>query len=123
MVRTCHRHGAHAIGGMAALVPNRRDREVARTRSGGSPRGQAARRRATAWTAPGSPIPTWFASLVKFDERLGDRPSATLASAPSRSSWWIPARTRPAATTCLRLAAARPGPRSGPVTKSLPART
>lgn len=28
MVRTCHRRGAHAIGGMAAFIPNRRDPKV-----------------------------------------------------------------------------------------------
>jgi malate synthase len=28
LVRTCHRRGAHAIGGMAALIPNRRDAEA-----------------------------------------------------------------------------------------------
>jgi len=28
MVSTCHRRGAHAIGGMAAFIPNRRDPEV-----------------------------------------------------------------------------------------------
>src|SRR5207249_1720071 len=28
LVRTCHRHGAHAIGGMAAFIPNRRDPAV-----------------------------------------------------------------------------------------------
>ena len=28
MVKTCHRRGAHAIGGMAAFIPNRRDAEV-----------------------------------------------------------------------------------------------
>jgi malate synthase len=28
LVRTCHRRGAHAIGGMAAFIPSRRDREV-----------------------------------------------------------------------------------------------
>jgi malate synthase len=28
MIRTCHRRGAHAIGGMAAFIPNRRDPEV-----------------------------------------------------------------------------------------------
>lgn len=28
MVKTCHRRGAHAIGGMAAFIPNRRDKEV-----------------------------------------------------------------------------------------------
>ena len=28
LVRTCHRRGAHAIGGMAAFIPTRRDPEV-----------------------------------------------------------------------------------------------
>jgi malate synthase len=28
LVRTCHRRGAHAIGGMAAFIPNRRDADV-----------------------------------------------------------------------------------------------
>src|SRR3974377_2054559 len=28
LVKTCHRRGAHAIGGMAAFVPNRRKPEV-----------------------------------------------------------------------------------------------
>jgi malate synthase len=28
LVHACHRHGAHAIGGMAAFIPNRRDPEV-----------------------------------------------------------------------------------------------
>ncbi|MDQ2960306.1 MAG: malate synthase A [Candidatus Dormibacteraeota bacterium] len=28
LVRSCHRRGAHAIGGMAALIPNRRDAEA-----------------------------------------------------------------------------------------------
>ncbi len=28
LVQTCHRRGAHAIGGMAAFIPNRRDQEV-----------------------------------------------------------------------------------------------
>ena len=31
LVRTCHRRGAHAIGGMAAFIPNRRDPEVTET--------------------------------------------------------------------------------------------
>ena len=31
MVRTCHKRGAHAIGGMAAFIPNRRDPEVTET--------------------------------------------------------------------------------------------
>jgi malate synthase len=28
LVRTCHRRGAHAVGGMAAFIPSRRDPEV-----------------------------------------------------------------------------------------------
>jgi malate synthase len=31
LVATCHRRGAHAIGGMAAFIPNRRDAEVTET--------------------------------------------------------------------------------------------
>jgi malate synthase len=31
LVKTCHRRGAHAIGGMAAFIPSRRDPEVNRT--------------------------------------------------------------------------------------------
>ncbi len=30
LVQTCHKRGAHAIGGMAAFIPNRRDAEVTR---------------------------------------------------------------------------------------------
>ncbi|CAN5153832.1 malate synthase A [soil metagenome] len=30
LVRTCHRRGAHAIGGMSAFIPNRREPEVTR---------------------------------------------------------------------------------------------
>jgi malate synthase len=31
LVRTCHRRGAHAMGGMAAFIPNRRDAAVTET--------------------------------------------------------------------------------------------
>ncbi|APU17592.1 MULTISPECIES: malate synthase A [Actinoalloteichus] len=31
LVRTCHRRGAHAIGGMAAFIPNRRDEQATAT--------------------------------------------------------------------------------------------
>ena len=43
LVRTCHRRGAHAMGGMAAYIPSRRDPEAnrARAREGGG--GQGAR--------------------------------------------------------------------------------
>ena len=58
LVQTCHRRGAHAIGGMAAFIPSRRDAEVNERR----PRPACARTRsarpATASTAPGWPTPT-----------------------------------------------------------------
>ncbi len=31
LVKTCHRRGAYAIGGMAAFIPSRRDAELNRT--------------------------------------------------------------------------------------------
>jgi malate synthase len=34
LVRTCHRRGAHAIGGMAAFIPSRRDAELNATAIG-----------------------------------------------------------------------------------------
>ena len=43
LVQTCHRRGAHAIGGMAAFIPNRRDPEVTERRAGQGPRRQGAR--------------------------------------------------------------------------------
>ena len=43
LVRTCHKRGAHAIGGMAAFIPNRRDPEVTENALGQGARGQGAR--------------------------------------------------------------------------------
>ena len=44
LVKTCHRRGAHAIGGMAAFIPSRRDPEVNEvaltTARGQAPRGR-----------------------------------------------------------------------------------
>ena len=71
-VATCHRRGAHAIGGMAAFIPNRRDPDVTERAL------EAVRKRAgtasfiessdakpnRAATAPGLPIPTWSRSPV-----------------------------------------------------------
>ena len=58
LVRTCHRRGAHAIGGMAAFIPNRRDPAVTEAAMAQGPRRQGARVAATGSTARGSPIPT-----------------------------------------------------------------
>ena len=43
LVQTCHRRGAHAIGGMAAFIPNRRDPGGHRGRAGQGARGQGTR--------------------------------------------------------------------------------
>ena len=43
LVRTCHRRGAHAMGGMAAFIPSRRDPAVNEKALGKRPRGQGAR--------------------------------------------------------------------------------
>ena len=45
LVRTCHRRGAHAIGGMAAFIPSRRDAGGQRHRHDAGARGQGARGR------------------------------------------------------------------------------
>lgn len=75
LVRTCHRRGAHAIGGMSAFIPNRRDPEV-------TDRALAAvsadkRREATdgfdgTWVAHPDLIET---ARAEFDAVLGDRPN------------------------------------------------
>ena len=75
LVRTCHRRGAHAIGGMAALIPSRKDPE--------------ANERATAAVAADKEREagdgfdgTWVAhpdvvatAMARFDRVLGDRPN------------------------------------------------
>ena len=43
LVRTCHRRGAHAIGGMAAFIPNRRDPAVTESPWPGSATTRSAR--------------------------------------------------------------------------------
>ena len=75
LVKTCHRRGAHAIGGMAAFIPSRRDRRSTRWPSPGCGRTRSGRP-ATASTAPGSPTRASFRSRLEiFDRVLGDRPN------------------------------------------------
>jgi malate synthase len=74
LVRTCHRRGAHAIGGMAAFIPSRRDaeanaralekvREDKRRESGAGFDGT--------WVAHPDLVPV---ATEIFDGLLGDRP-------------------------------------------------
>jgi malate synthase len=75
LVKTCHRRGAHAIGGMAAFIPNRRKPEVTATAL--SKVTEDKRREATdgfdgTWVAHPDLVPT---AMVEFDGVLGDRPN------------------------------------------------
>jgi malate synthase len=73
MVKTCHRRGAHAIGGMSAFIPNRRDPEV--TEQALRKVADDKRREATdgcdgTWVAHPDLVPV---AMAEFDRVLGDR--------------------------------------------------
>jgi malate synthase len=75
MVKTCHRRGAHAIGGMAAFIPNRRDPEV--TEQAIAAVTADKKREAEAgcdgtWVAHPDLVPV---AQEQFDLALGDRPN------------------------------------------------
>jgi len=74
LVRTCHKRGAHAIGGMAAFIPSRRDpavNEVALARVRADKDREAADGFDGSWVAHPDLVPVARAS---FDAVLGDRP-------------------------------------------------
>ncbi len=75
LVRTCHRRGAHAIGGMAAFIPSRRDPEVNATALA-KVREDKARESADgfdgSWVAHPDLVPV---CREIFDGVLGDRPN------------------------------------------------
>ena len=75
LVRTCHRRGAHAIGGMAAFIPNRRDPEVTE-RALAKVRDDKERESADGfdgtWVAHPDLVPV---ALEVFDGVLGSRPN------------------------------------------------
>jgi malate synthase len=74
LVRTCHKRGAHAIGGMAAFIPNRRDPE-ANEQALGKVRADKDREAADgfdgSWVAHPDLVPV---AQESFDAVLGDRP-------------------------------------------------
>jgi malate synthase len=75
LVRTCHRHGAHAIGGMAAFIPNRRDpavTEAALARVREDKEREANDGFDGTWVAHPDLIPV---AKAEFDRVLGDRPN------------------------------------------------
>ncbi len=74
LVRTCHRRGAHAIGGMAAFIPSRRDPEVnkvALEKVKADKDREASDGFDGSWVAHPDLVPVARAS---FDAVLGDRP-------------------------------------------------
>ena len=75
LVKTCHRRGAHAIGGMSAFIPNRRDPEVtalAEEKVRGDKQREANDGFDGTWVAHPDLIPV---AQAEFDAVLGDRPN------------------------------------------------
>ena len=75
LVRTCHRRGAHAIGGMAAFIPSRRDpavNEVALAKVTEDKERESGDGFDGTWVAHPDLVPT---ALAPFDAVLGDRPN------------------------------------------------
>ncbi len=75
LVKTCHRRGAHAIGGMSAFIPNRRDPEVteialAKVRE--DKEREAGDGFDGTWVAHPDLVPV---ALEVFDAALGDHPN------------------------------------------------
>ena len=75
LVKTCHRRGAFAMGGMAAFIPNRRDPEV--TENALAKVHEDKSREAGdgfdgTWVAHPDLVPT---AMEEFDAVLGDRPN------------------------------------------------
>jgi malate synthase len=75
LVRTCHRRGAHAMGGMAALIPSRKDPE-ANQKAIEAVRADKEREAGDGfdgtWVAHPDVVAT---AMAEFDKVLGDRPN------------------------------------------------
>ena len=75
LVKTCHRRGAHAMGGMAAFIPSRRDaavNEVALAKVREDKEREASQGFDGTWVAHPDLIPV---AQEAFDAVLGDRPN------------------------------------------------
>ncbi len=75
LVKTCHRRGAHAMGGMAAFIPSRRDpevNEVALTRVREDKRREAGDGFDGTWVAHPDLVPV---AAEEFDRVLGRGPN------------------------------------------------
>jgi malate synthase len=75
LVKTCHRRGAHAIGGMAAFIPSRRDPElnrVALEKVRADKQREAGQGFDGTWVAHPDLVPV---ALAELDAVLGERPN------------------------------------------------
>lgn len=75
LVKTCHKRGAFAIGGMSAFIPNRRDPEVTASaieKVSADKKREAGDGFDGTWVAHPDLIPT---AQAEFDAVLGDRPN------------------------------------------------
>ncbi len=75
LVKTCHRRGAHAMGGMAAFIPSRKDAELnerALAKVRDDKRREAADGFDGTWVAHPDLVPV---ALEEFDRVLGERPN------------------------------------------------
>jgi malate synthase len=75
LVKTCHRRGAHAMGGMAAFIPSRRDpdvNEVALAKVREDKQREAGSGFDGTWVAHPDLVPV---AMEEFDEVLGERPN------------------------------------------------
>jgi malate synthase len=75
LVKTCHRRGAHAMGGMAALIPSRKDPEAnerAIEAVAADKKREAGSGFDGTWVAHPDVVQT---AMAEFDEVLGDRPN------------------------------------------------
>jgi malate synthase len=75
LVKTCHRRGAHAMGGMAAFIPSRRDAEVnalALEKVREDKDREASQGFDGTWVAHPDLVPV---AMESFDRVLGDRPN------------------------------------------------
>ena len=75
LVKTCHRRGAHAMGGMAAFIPSRTDEE-ANERAMAKLREDKSREAADGFDGTWVAHPDMVApAMEEFDKVLGDRPN------------------------------------------------
>jgi malate synthase len=75
LVKTCHRRGAHAMGGMAAVIPSRKDPEAnerAVAAVSADKRREAGDGFDGTWVAHPDVVAT---AMAEFDRVLGDRPN------------------------------------------------